>query len=390
MRKMASILETTDSAYFPCFRTLFDNVVSSMAEAKEISLYLSPLAKCFKAVEEVDFSEAKSLMATLIHSVGLAWSKSTHYQSSSKVIIMLRQICNLLIQEARRFLDPASIFQSDVDEAVQRVQICRGSNSLRPFSNNNTREKLFFADVLEEFRRQFEARKDMPAMKPHAPPWTFNPSAVFTRFDAFLRRLNDIEWLFNTVMEFSKLEKIEIGGIQGGSLSARITNVYKEFQNLFVCFTVRANDALEPDDQSFAENCARFNESIADLDSKLAAILCQAFDECGNLESIFKVFIAAHPFDARDFFFPLFFFQLINIAGTVLDRPVISEQFTNRYSRILDLLNVELTVVEVLFNRGTRGALINLPPLAAALTFINMLRQRIDLPVQSFKAVQHP
>lgn len=387
---MASILETTDSAYFPCFRTLFDNVVSSMAEAKEISLYLSPLAKCFKAVEEVDFSEAKPLMATLIHSVGLAWSKSTHYQSSSKVIIMLRQICNLLIQEARRFLDPASIFQSDVDEAVQRVQICRGSNSLRPFSNNNTREKLFFADVLEEFRRQFEARKDMPAMKPHAPPWTFNPSAVFTRFDAFLRRLNDIEWLFNTVMEFSKLEKIEIGGIQGGSLSARITNVYKEFQNLFVCFTVRANDALEPDDQSFAENCARFNESIADLDSKLAAILCQAFDECGNLESIFKVFIAAHPFDARDFFFPLFFFQLINIAGTVLDRPMISEQFTNRYSRILDLLNVELTVVEVLFNRGTRGALINLPPLAAALTFIDMLRQRIDLPVQSFKAVQHP
>lgn len=288
---MASILETTDSAYFPCFRTLFDNVVSSMAEAKEISLYLSPLAKCFKAVEEVDFSEAKPLMATLIHSVGLAWSKSTHYQSSSKVIIMLRQICNLLIQEARRFLDPASIFQSDVDEAVQRVQICRGSNSLRPFLNNNTREKLFFADVLEEFRRQFEARKDMPAMKPHAPPWTFNPSVVFTRFDAFLRRLNDIEWLFNTVMEFSKLEKIEIGGIQGGSLSARITNVYKEFQNLFVCFTVRANDALEPDDQSFAENCARFNESIADLDSKLAAILCQAFDECGNLESIFKVFI---------------------------------------------------------------------------------------------------
>lgn len=83
-------------------------------------------------------------------------------------------------------------------------------------------------------------------------------------------------------------------------------------------------------------------------------------------------------------------FQLINIVGTVLDRPMISKQFANRYTRILDLLNVELTVVEVLFNRGTRGALINLPPLAAALTFITMLRQRIDLPVQSFKAIQHP
>jgi len=51
---------------------------------------------------------------------------------------------------------------------------------------------------------------------------------------------------------------------------------------------------------------------------------------------------------------------------------------------------MELSVVEVLFNRGSKDALINLPPLAAALTFTNMLQQRIDLPVQSFKAMPHP
>lgn len=85
-----------------------------------------------------------------------------------------------------------------------------------------------------------------------------------------------------------------------------------------------------------------------------------------------------------------FIFQLINIAGSVLERPVIRKQFTNRYARILELLNMELSVVEVLFNRGTRGALIDLPPLAAALTFTSMLKQRIDLPIQSFKAMSHP
>lgn len=123
---MAIILEKTDSAYFPCFRTLFGNVVSSLAEAREISLYLNPLMKNFKMIEETDFAEAKLLMGPLIHTVGLAWSRSKYYQSSSKLIILLRQICNLLIQEARRFLDPSSIFQSDVDEALQRVQISRG------------------------------------------------------------------------------------------------------------------------------------------------------------------------------------------------------------------------------------------------------------------------
>lgn len=74
----------------------------------------------------------------------------------------------------------------------------------------------------------------------------------------------------------------------------------------------------------------------------------------------------------------------------MLERPVIRKQFANRYARILELLNMELSTVEILFNRGSRGALINLPPLAAALTFTNMLRQRIDLPIQSFKAMPHP
>ncbi|XP_067212065.1 dynein beta chain, ciliary [Linepithema humile] len=347
--KMASILEKTDSAYYPCFRTLFDNVVSSLDEAKDIALYLTPLTKCFKSVEEIDFSEAKPLMATLIHSLGLAWAKCTSYQSSGKLIIILRQICNLLIQEARRFLDPTSIFQSDVDEALQRVKISK--------------------EVLEEFKQQFELRKHMPGLKPEAPPWTFNSTAVFTRLDAFLKRLADIEWLFDTVLEFSKLEKIEIGGILGRSLSTRIISVFKEFQQLFVSFTVRASDVLEPDDESFVVDCTKFAESITDLDSKLAAILCQAFDDCGNLESVFK---------------------LMNIAGSVLERPVIRKQFLNRYTRILELLNMELSVVEVLFNRGTRGALTSLPPLAAALTFTSMLKQRVDLPIQSFKAMPHP
>jgi dynein heavy chain len=83
-------------------------------------------------------------------------------------------------------------------------------------------------------------------------------------------------------------------------------------------------------------------------------------------------------------------FQLVNIAGSVLERPVIRKQFMNRYARIIELLNMELSVVEVLFNRGTRGALTNLPPLAAALTFTSMLKQRVDLPIQLFKAMPHP
>jgi hypothetical protein len=155
--------------------------------------------------------------------------------------------------------------------------------------NDNLQAHICFIGILEEFKRQFDIQKNMPALKKEAPPWTFNPSAVFGRFNAFLKRLSDIEWLFHTVTEFSKLEKIEIGGVMGRSLSSRIVAVYKEFQQLFTAFSTRATDVLEPDDESFVQDCKKFNNSIIDLDSKLAAILCQAFDDCGNFESAFKV-----------------------------------------------------------------------------------------------------
>lgn len=51
-------------------------------------------------------------------------------------------------------------------------------------------------------------------------------------------------------------------------------------------------------------------------------------------------------------------------------------------------MNNELTMVEMLFDRGVGVAMDNLPPLATALQFTSMLKQRINLPVQSFKTLQ--
>ena len=59
---MALILEYTDSAYFPCFKTMFKNVVTALAESRDITLYLSPILKHFVQFEDTDFSESKPLL----------------------------------------------------------------------------------------------------------------------------------------------------------------------------------------------------------------------------------------------------------------------------------------------------------------------------------------
>lgn len=79
----------------------FSSSQTALAEARDITLYLSPLLKHFIQFEDTDFSESKPLLKPLMHVVCLVWANSTYYRTSSKLIVLLRQICNLIIQQVR-------------------------------------------------------------------------------------------------------------------------------------------------------------------------------------------------------------------------------------------------------------------------------------------------
>ncbi|KAI8120795.1 ciliary, Dynein beta chain [Lucilia cuprina] len=362
IRAMALVLEHSRSAYYPCFQTLFKNVVTALAEAKDITMYLNPLRKSVQQLEEMDFAECKPVLIPLMHVVCTIWGNSRYYNHSSKITILLRQLCNLIIQQAKRYLDPSSIFHSDIDEAMQRLTLS--------------------IDILKFFRALFDYYKEIIAeffTEPEERPpinWTFHPNSVFKRFNAFLERLTTIQWFFFTVIEFLKLEKVEIGGLRGRQLSTRITAVYVEFNQYFTAFASKSYDVLDPDDHEFDVDFENFQVRILELDMKLAAILCQAFDDCYNLESIFK---------------------LINIVGSVLERPKIKEQFTQKYAEIVRMLDEELYVCETIYERQmfmrtdnlTLYPEYNCPPAAAFIRWCSQLERRITVPVKQFQALQH-
>ncbi|XP_065078949.1 dynein beta chain, ciliary [Ochlerotatus camptorhynchus] len=360
IRSMALILEFTDSAYYPCFKTLFKNVVTALAEARDITLYLNPLTRHFQQLEDTEFSESRVLLKPLMHVVCLIWSNSLYYCHSAKLIVLLRQICNLIIQQAKRFLDPSSIFHSDIDEAMQRISL-------------SIQILKYFRTVYDEYKDNIAPFfKDRPVVN-----WTFHPNAVFERFNAFLERLFTIQWFFNTVIEFLKLEKVEIGGLKGRALSARITGVSVEFNQCFSVFASKTYDVLDPDDPTFKEDFVKFQDRILELDLKLAAILCQAFDDCHNLESVFK---------------------LISIVGTVLDRPKIREEFTGKYRQILYMIDEELSTCEDIYDMQMEyhrkdGHIFvdrSAPPVTACLRWVLQLTNRITKPIKQFQTLQHP
>ncbi|KAG8222097.1 hypothetical protein J437_LFUL000860, partial [Ladona fulva] len=182
---------------------------------------------------------------------------------------------------------------------------------------------------------------------------------------------------FDTVLEFMKLEKVEIGGVKGRVLSAKIVAVVAEFSEHFGVFASKMYDALDPEDNRFPDDYEGFQVKIMDLDHRLAAVLCQAFDDCYNLESVFK---------------------LISIVGTVLDRPLIKDEFTSKYTAILEMLDEEIAICQELYDEqieymrknGWMPVGVNMPPVAGALRWTYQLRTRISMPVNNFCSLDHP
>ena len=62
-----------------------------------------------------------------------------------------------------------------------------------------------------------------------------------------------------------------------------------EFQTAWMIFNTATYDCLEPDVNSFIIDYEKFQLIAYDFDRRLASIFVQAFDECCNLESLFKV-----------------------------------------------------------------------------------------------------
>ena len=62
-------------------------------------------------LDALEFPEIIPLLKPLMHCVCLVYSSSLYYNTPARIIVLMQETCNLLIESARKFMDPASLFQ---------------------------------------------------------------------------------------------------------------------------------------------------------------------------------------------------------------------------------------------------------------------------------------
>lgn len=76
-----------------------------MEEAKDICTYLRPLQRLFEDMEDAQFPDVRRHIGPLMHTVCLVWANSRYYNTPARLLVLLQETSNLLIQQVHCVLN---------------------------------------------------------------------------------------------------------------------------------------------------------------------------------------------------------------------------------------------------------------------------------------------
>ena len=351
VRKVLRFLDLSKSTYCTPFAKLCKEVFSARLEANDNRKYLETLRDLFGQLDEgTAFTELTNLFKPIMHIVLLIWKSSKYYNTPSRLVVLVREICNGIIKQARKFISGEQIFALIEDEeagqAVEKLkvtlQICGTFKSTY-------------------FDYKATANADCPEN-----PWRIQNNALFMRLDGFLERCHDILDLTQTIVQFSKLGRIEIGGTKGKTLTNSVAQIYSDFLSAVATFEAVDYDIMDVGAKRFDDDFYEFRCRIKELERRLGSLLTQAFDDAATIYGRFK---------------------LLDSFEGLLDRPIIQDELEKKHVLLVQQYGTDLKIAQELFigQRDSPPIPNNLPPMAGAITWCKGLSERIKKPMAKLR-----
>ncbi|MGH0142545.1 UNVERIFIED_CONTAM: hypothetical protein FKN15_019724 [Acipenser sinensis] len=177
VRKIAKILETSESSYYPTFKETFKDVEEGLVEAQDVELHLRPLHRYVDLLLEEEFPQTQTLIPPLFHTICLIWTHSKFYSFPARIVVLLQEFCNVLIDQAIIYLSPEELLKGETEETLEHVQVT--------------------VNLFKAFKEAFACHRDrLSSFVPDGmefKPWDFHSQMVFARFHRFLARLLEVE-----------------------------------------------------------------------------------------------------------------------------------------------------------------------------------------------------
>lgn len=353
IKKVLIILDQAKSTYCTPFMKLIKEVAAAREETNDNVKFLRPLEPWLtKLAKPTDFPELASYFRPTMCTILKIWQRSQYYNTPSRLIVLMREICNGLIEQARVYISGSDIFKFIEDE-----EACTAIMKLK----NIIKLCATFEQVFHDYKAS--ALSECPDN-----PWNISNNAIFLRLDSFLERCNDILDLTQTILLFSKLSRIEIGGTKGKTLTTSILQIHADFTSAVDTIKSVPYDIMDVGVKQFDDDFYEFQCHIKELERRLASVLTQGFDDCPTLSGRFKLF---DSFEG------------------IIERPIVMDELEKKYLDLIQSFHKDVKTVQELFltERDDPPISNNLPPIAGAIAWCEALLERIQGPMDSLQTL---
>jgi len=118
-------LDQNKSTYTSPFSKLQKEVAAAKIEANENYKYLQTLEKLFNSLTDsgYDFLELPDLFVPIMHIILHIWKFSPYYHTPSRLVVLIREICNAIITQCMNFIDGDKIFGHIKAEEAREAHI---------------------------------------------------------------------------------------------------------------------------------------------------------------------------------------------------------------------------------------------------------------------------
>ena len=128
LKQVIKVLDLTKSTYCSPFNRLCREVAAACDEANDNKKYLATLKPELEklsqgSVETEAFKVLPESFRPIVHVIMLVWKHSKFYNTPARLVVLMREICNDLIRQATNYIDPATLFEVEPQEAVDKLAV---------------------------------------------------------------------------------------------------------------------------------------------------------------------------------------------------------------------------------------------------------------------------
>ena len=347
IKKIIKVLELAKSTYCPTFGRLCSEVAQARLEANENVAYLNTMGGLFDQLSvSDDFVALREIFRSMMHGILLIWKNSVHFNTPARLVVLFRMISNDLIRQAAKFCDGLTIFEVEPQDAVDRVKQA--------------------IELCMKFQKDYMEYKNKANIECKQNPWRVQMPALFGRLDTFLERCSDMQDLVETILQFNRLDKVEIGGTKGKTLTDSVLQVFNDFLVSVKKFEEVTYDVFDVEEKQFEEDYYHFRVQIKEMERRLGSVLVQGLDDCATVDAAFK---------------------LLGSFEGLLEREIIQNELERRYIGLLNQYSADLKQVQEMFllKKTSPPIYNNMPPIAGSLNWSRGLGDRADQPMAKFR-----